>query len=237
MMYLRCFRSLSLSLSSRNVSAALAGWQMDGSGRRTHPQGNVTTVGTTHFQNGVETIHPLVRHRRRTPPGLAVKTANATWGPKLPAKDDEAPGSRTRRDPKRQRKDPLDQLSALLGRKTLRRPPSLSEDHILSVISLRRARGAMLGESLFSEPAWDILLELYAAELGGRTMTLADLARAINTPSPVATRWQAALEDNGLTRSTVDPADPGCVRVRLTPEGSSKMEHLAHRWASAFVSI
>ena len=155
----------------------------------------------------------------------------------LPDKDDEGLGSRERREAKKLQKKPFAQLKALLFRKTLRRPLRLTEDHILSVLFVRRARGGVLGEDLFSEPAWDILLELYAAKLGGRNMTLSDLARATDTPASVAARWQSALEDHGLTRSTVDPADPARVCISLTAEGSSKMEHLANHWGSAFVSI
>lgn len=66
---------------------------------------------------------------------------------------------------------------------------------------------------------------------------LSNLARAIDTPASVAARGQAVLEDHGLTRSTVDLADPACACIRLTGDGSSKMEHLANQWGSAFVSI
>lgn len=155
----------------------------------------------------------------------------------LPDKDDEGLGSRKRRQASGTQKNPLAQLKALLFRKTLRRPRRLTEDHIRSVLLVRRARGGVLGENLFSEPAWDVLLELYAAELGGRSMTLSDLARATDTPVSVIARWQAALEDHRLTRSTVSPEDPSRVTISLTAEGSSKMEHLANHWGSAFVSI
>lgn len=128
-------------------------------------------------------------------------------------------------------------MNALLFPQTLPRPQRLTEDHIRSVLLMRRARGSVLGENLFSEPAWDVLLELYAAELGGRSMTLSDLALATDTPVSVITRWQAALHDRRLTRSTVSQEDPTRVTISLTAEGSSKMEHLANHWGSAFVSI
>ena len=37
---------------------------------------------------------------------------------------------------------------------------TLTEDHIVSILGVRRARADILGQSLFSDPAWDILLEL-----------------------------------------------------------------------------
>jgi hypothetical protein len=112
----------------------------------------------------------------------------------LPDWDDRDAGSRKRGQTRGAQRNPLAQLNALLFRKTLR-TQRLTEDHIRSVLAVRRARGGVLGENLFSEPAWDILLELYAAELGGRSMTLSDLARATDTPASVVTRWQAALDN------------------------------------------
>lgn len=58
----------------------------------------------------------------------------------------------------------------------------IREDHVLSILSGRRGREAAIGRELFSDPAWDILLELYAARLGQRRMFLRELARSIDTP-------------------------------------------------------
>lgn len=132
---------------------------------------------------------------------------------------------------------PLQQLESLLVGKNHRQLSKLTEDHILSLLAVRRARRTVLGEDLFSDPAWDILLELYAAKLGGRSMSLSGLARAIETPPSTTGRWIAALEDHRLVSSSIDPTDPGRVQVKLTTEGASKMAHLADHWGSAFVSI
>lgn len=140
-------------------------------------------------------------------------------------------------DSPRRQQNPFEQLKALLLRKIRRRPLRLTEDHILSVILVRRARGSVLGEDLFSDPAWDILLELYAAKLGERTMTASELAQATETPGSTTRRWIAALEQRGLVGSTVDPLEPGRVCISLTAEGTSRMEHLANHWGSAFISI
>ena len=132
---------------------------------------------------------------------------------------------------------PLKQLRALLFRKRLRRPLNLSEDHILSVLLVRRARTAVLGPNLFSDPAWDILLELYAAKLGGRRMSVSDLVRATETPRSTAERWLAELENRGLITIRTNPDDRASGLVKLTSDGASRMEHLADHWGSAFVSI
>jgi DNA-binding MarR family transcriptional regulator len=114
---------------------------------------------------------------------------------------------------------------------------ALTEDHIVSVLLFRRARSPVLGEHLFSDPAWDILLELYAAKLGGRRMSLLELTGALDVPPSTAARWIATLKDRGLIESTADPADATRLAVSLTDEGLSRMDHLATQWASAFVSI
>lgn len=139
-----------------------------------------------------------------------------------------------RRKPPRT-KNAFGQLNALLSRKRLRRRVELTEDHILSILIARRGRQAVLGSNLFSEPAWDLLLELYAAKLGSRSMSLADLARAIETPHSTTTRWIAVLKARGLATES-DATDPDQQWVRLTDEGASKMKSLIDRWGSAFLS-
>jgi DNA-binding MarR family transcriptional regulator len=134
------------------------------------------------------------------------------------------------------RKNPFEQLKSLLARKRLQRPLSLTEDHIRSVLLVRRARSDILGKRLFSDPAWDILLELYSAKLGGREMSFADLVRAIETPPSIAKRWIAALEEHALVQSRIDPAT-NLECICLTEKAADKIQRLADRWGSAFVSI
>lgn len=145
--------------------------------------------------------------------------------------------SQTKNDEDGDRQSPLALLRSLLRRKKLRRPLRLSEDHILSITFVRRARTAVFGENLFSDPAWDILLELYAARLGERNMLLPELARATDTPLSTTRRWISALEARGLVKVTSGVTDAASDQVDLTPEAASKLEHLGDHWGSAFVSI
>ncbi len=111
----------------------------------------------------------------------------------------------------------------------------LTEDHIRSLLLVRRARSALLGEGLFSDPAWDILLELLAAKLAGCGVGLLDLAKATEAPVSTVGRWIGILNERGLVQSTID-ADSVHL-FTLTPEGASRLETLAKRWATGFVSI
>lgn len=142
--------------------------------------------------------------------------------------------TKTRRK-RRRRKSAFGQLKALLSRRRLRRRVQLTEDHILSILIARRGRQAVLGPNLFSEPAWDLLLELYAAKLGSRGMSPDDLARAIETPRSTTVRWIAVLDQRGLVASDGQSSGSGAL-VSLTDEGVSKMKSLIDRWGGAFLS-
>ncbi|HET6536469.1 MAG TPA: hypothetical protein VFG41_09835 [Sphingomicrobium sp.] len=91
------------------------------------------------------------------------------------------------------RQNPIEQLKSLLSPKRARAAVSITEDHIRSILTARRARRAVFGADLFSDPAWDILLELYAAQLEGRSILLADLAIAIDIPPCLTDHWSSAF--------------------------------------------
>ena len=115
------------------------------------------------------------------------------------------------------------------------KPVELTEDHILSVLIVRRARDDAIGKDLFSDPAWDILLELFAARLGSRSITTRDLATAIGTPLSTTVRWIRALQDQRLVESV--SARTGGGSIVLSAEGLKRMRRLGSRWASAFLAI
>jgi DNA-binding transcriptional ArsR family regulator len=128
---------------------------------------------------------------------------------------------------------PFRQLQALLPNNPRIRT---TEDHMQSLISARRGRERLFGRHLFSDPAWDVIIELYAAMLGKRRMSAADLARAIGAPEPVIGRWIAALVEAGIV-ATAGDQDGTNARVELTEDGAAKMAQLTDQWTSAFVTI
>lgn len=113
----------------------------------------------------------------------------------------------------------------------------VSEDHMLSILFVRRARNEILGGDLFSDPAWDILLELLAAHLGHRSVSLEELAQATETPLSTTERWVSELNRRGLTELVAEPAVLKARHVRLAASGLVKMKHLARNWVQAFVSV
>lgn len=150
--------------------------------------------------------------------------------------NDKASASKNRRK-RRGRKNAFGQLKALLSRRKLRGPIGITEDHVLSILIARRGREALLGPGLFSEPAWDVLLELYAAKLGCRKMFIADLARATETPESTTARWISVLSGRGLVAPVPDTIESNGPWITLTDEGVSKMKSLTDHWGAAFLSI
>lgn len=88
----------------------------------------------------------------------------------------------------------------------------------------RRARGGIFGdETLFGEPAWDILLDLFIAakELKRVPVTSACIGAAV--PTTTALRWLSVLEERGLIVREADPNDARRVFVRLSADAYGLM--------------
>lgn len=128
------------------------------------------------------------------------------------------------------------QLKSLLFG-TRHRPSELTADHIRSSLAIRRARNLVFGKELFSDPAWDVLLELYAAELECRSVTLSELALSREAPQSTTARWIVELEWRGLVTTADDLIDPLNLRLQLSGKATSAMKELTDHWRSAFRSI
>jgi DNA-binding MarR family transcriptional regulator len=90
----------------------------------------------------------------------------------------------------------------------------------------RALRRRFLNADLFGEPAWDILLDLYAAHLKQTRLALGSICAASGIPHTTAVRWQKALEVNGLIERRPDPLDQRRLFVSLTSAGAAAMDDL-----------
>lgn len=97
----------------------------------------------------------------------------------------------------------------------------MTEKFVLSILQLRHYRNVLFAGSLFSDPAWEVLLELYAAELGRRQIILTELASA--NPLSTVQRWIAALEREGLVIRDLQPSETRYGGVHLTRDCSAQM--------------
>jgi DNA-binding MarR family transcriptional regulator len=84
----------------------------------------------------------------------------------------------------------------------------------------RARRSEHFKASLFSDPAWDILLELFAAELEGRPLNVSAIGLTAKVPGTTVLRWIGVLETEGLIRRRNDPFDGRRSLVSLTEDGS-----------------
>jgi hypothetical protein len=97
----------------------------------------------------------------------------------------------------------------------------MTEDQIASILQARRRRSKIFGEGLFSDPAWDILLELFAAWLGNRRVELSDLASI--APGSTLARWVAVLQERELVVCELDALCPDRFWISLSRECAAKM--------------
>ena len=91
------------------------------------------------------------------------------------------------------------------------------------IIRARHQRSRFLPSKLFSDPAWDILLALYAAEIGQRRITVGQVCEAANIPATTGLRWLGTLEEMDLVARKADPLDARRFFVSLTGKGREAM--------------
>lgn len=76
---------------------------------------------------------------------------------------------------------------------------------------------------LFSDPAWDILLDLYIAKEKETPLTTTAVAIGSHSPLTTALRWIKAMEAEGLLRRYHGKTDQRYTYIELTPEGVKRM--------------
>lgn len=101
---------------------------------------------------------------------------------------------------------------------------AMTERGVQSILNRRRARDQFFDGDLFADPAWDILLELYAAELGQRRISVSNVCVSASVPATTALRWINHLESKDLVRRKPDPLDGRRVFLSLSGSGIAAME-------------
>ncbi|HUG80145.1 MAG TPA: MarR family transcriptional regulator [Bryobacterales bacterium] len=98
-----------------------------------------------------------------------------------------------------------------------------SSEQVRSQIRARTLRYEFFKWELFSDPTWDMLLELYAAQLEFRRVTVSQLCVASSVPPTTALRWIGTMESEGLITRRNDPLDRRRVWIDLSETGSEAM--------------
>jgi hypothetical protein len=90
----------------------------------------------------------------------------------------------------------------------------------------RRLRTRYFPADLFAEPAWDILLYLYASEAEGESVTVGSACRAASVPSTTGLRFLNSMVERRFL-SRVTPGRGGrATSIELAPAARLKMAKL-----------
>ena len=104
-----------------------------------------------------------------------------------------------------------------------RNAPAISADRVRATIRARRLREHYFDAALFADPAWDMLLDLMAASLEDRRVSVSSLCIAANVPPTTALRWIKAMTDQGIFVRRADETDGRRVFIELSDEAAAGM--------------
>lgn len=104
-------------------------------------------------------------------------------------------------------------------------------NYLRALVAARADRDAIFQAGLFSDPAWDMLLDLAVAEATNRPISVTSLCIASGVPTTTALRRIDDLKDAGLLDRVPDPGDRRRILVRLTGTGRERMEAFVQRQA------
>lgn len=83
-------------------------------------------------------------------------------------------------------------------------------------IRMRRMRDELFPAEMFADPAWDMLLDLFAARMEDGQVSVSSLCIAAAVPATTALRWIKTLTDDGTFIRESDPRDGRRVFVALS---------------------
>jgi DNA-binding MarR family transcriptional regulator len=106
---------------------------------------------------------------------------------------------------------------------TIAEAPPVSAELVRSIIRARRLRARFFQEDLFADPAWDMLLDLFQAEIAQLRVPVSSLCIAAAVPATTASRWLKTMVEQGLFVRRADPHDGRRVFVELAPETSEAL--------------
>jgi DNA-binding MarR family transcriptional regulator len=119
---------------------------------------------------------------------------------------------------------------ARLSAEALPTAPSTARDQhgqlgqVQTVIKARRLRSRHFpAAEIFADPAWDMLLILYHAELLQNRITVSSLAGSAAVPPTTAMRWIGCMVKQGLFVKRPDRFDARRIYVELTEQASAGM--------------
>ncbi len=83
-------------------------------------------------------------------------------------------------------------------------------------LKLRANRGIIANGYLLSDPAWDMLLDLFVAHIAGRQISVSSACIASRRPQTTSLRYIDRMVQQGLLRRDKDPHDQRRVHLHIT---------------------
>lgn len=125
-----------------------------------------------------------------------------------------------------------DQLARLASMKEGPMLPAVATDRsaaetarsLREIIRKRQVRKQFFPAELFADPAWDIMLDLAAARLEGKQVSVSSLCIAADVPTTTALRWIKGMTDAGMLARRSDPGDGRRSFIDLSDEAAEAME-------------
>jgi len=102
--------------------------------------------------------------------------------------------------------------------------PTDNAARVRQYLRARRLRERLLPAELFADPAWDMLLDLYASEFERQRVSISSACIAAAVPATTALRWLTRLEELALIERQDDPHDSRRSFVRLTTNARECIE-------------
>lgn len=103
------------------------------------------------------------------------------------------------------------------------RPPLPDPQLVRKLISGRQARIKYFEGELFADPAWDMLLDLTAAQAEHQRVSVTSLCIAAMVPATTALRWIKQLVETGVFVRVADPSDRRRAFIALSEQSTEAM--------------
>jgi DNA-binding MarR family transcriptional regulator len=101
--------------------------------------------------------------------------------------------------------------------------PTTDAVKVRNLIKLRRLREQHFPADLFADPGWDILLDLYAAKLEGKSVSVSSLCIAAAVPPTTGLRWITSMTEHGALVRRHDPNDARRVFIELSEDSEERL--------------
>ena len=114
------------------------------------------------------------------------------------------------------------------------RPPLPDARLVRQIIRQRQLRARFFDGDLFSDPAWDMLLDLTAARVEQKRVSVTSLCIASGVPPTTALRWIGQMVEAGLFVRVCDDSDRRRAFIELT---DLSLDGIARYFADAALSV